>query len=436
MKSLGLSRVIPLALMGSATVLGYAQTVDKRSEVKAEVLARVNEVVTKNAFVPGVDFSKWPSMIAGEKKKLDEAKTDDEFVRVVNEALLKFGASHIVLTSPRATSARTTARIVGIGITSMPVADGLEIQRVVKGAPADKGGIQPGDVILEVEGKKPVGTSGIAGEEGTKVKLKIRKPDGKVVEVTLTRAPFSTVRKEELVWLDDKTAKFNLYTFDLTYDRKNVDTLLKDAKRAKNLIIDLRDNGGGAVVNLQHFLSYFLKPEQPIGTFIDRRIVNAYVEEKGGDVTDVVGAAAWSRGNERFRRSQVTAIRNPGVTPYTGNLVVLVNGFSGSAAEIASAALKDLAGAVVVGQKSAGAVLVSMMIPATNNFTIQFPFQDYVTVRGLRLEGNGVAPDVPGSNVPRPGQEDTSLKKALLVCQRAMLREQRAGLSEDHPKAK
>ncbi len=432
MKLTRLSRMIPMVILGSTVAIGMAQTVDKKPETKAEVLARVNEVVTRNAFVPGVDFSKWPDLITAEKKRLDEAKSDEDFARIVNETLFKFGASHIVLASPRATSARNTAAIVGIGITSMPVPEGLEIQRVVKGAPAEKGGLQPGDTIVEVEGKKPVNTIGIPGEEGTKVKLKVKKADGKVVDVVLTRSKFSTVRKEELVWIDDKTARFNLYTFDLTYDRKNVDTLLKQAKKAKNLIIDLRDNGGGAVVNLQHFLGYFLKADQPVGTFIDKRMAQQYVDSTSGEITDVVHAAAWSRGVDRFKRSQITASRVPGVEPFKGNLVVVVNGFSGSAAEIAAAALKDLAGAAIVGQKSAGAVLVSMMIPATNNFTIQFPFQDYVTVRGLRLEGNGVVPDVIGSNVPRPGQVDTSLEKAVMLCNRAVLREQRAAALAGH----
>ena len=79
---------------------------------------------------------------------------------------------------------------------------------------------------------------------------------------------------------------------------------------------------------------------------------------------------------------------------YTGRVAVLVNRFSGSASEIAAAALHDLVGAEVVGTKSAGAVLVSVIGDATNGFTLQYPIMDYVTVKGLRIEGNGVAPTV------------------------------------------
>ena len=407
------------AIAGSALFFpkaAFAQTVDGKPEVKAEVLADVTRILTSQAFVPTIDFSKWPSFLEAESKKLEAAKNDDEFQQAVNEALQKFGASHIVLGTPKIQEQRLTNKVVGIGITSLPDPLGLFITRVVPGAPADKGGLVPGDIIVEVEGKKPVGISGIPGEEGTDVHIKVKHESGKIQAVTLTRKPFSTVRKEELTWPTPDTAKLTVYTFDRAYDRSNVDKLMEDASKAKHLILDLRDNGGGMVVNLQHLLGKFIENKDPIGTFVNKPMVNVYKKETNKTVLDVNEIAAWSRKDERFARNQIMPIRQKDQPVYGGNVIVLVNQSSGSASEMCAMALKEIAFARVVGTKSAGAVLVSIINPIAGKFTLQYPISDYVTLRGVRIEGKGVDPDVKADvRVRIPGKPDPAVESALLL---------------------
>ena len=408
---------VVFGLCGFATSVG--QTVDGKPEVKAEILKRVEEILTTQAYVPNVDFSKWPAFVEAERKKLDDAKNDEEFGQAVNEALHKFGASHIVFGTPRMEEQRRTARVVGIGISSYPVPEGLLISRVVPGASAEKAGIVPGDTVIEVDGKKPVGISGIPGPEGTDVKIKIKHEDGSIKEYTLTRKPFSTVRKEEITWITPETAKVTVYTFDRPYDRDNVDKLFFEAMKAKNIVLDLRDNGGGLVYNLQHLLSKFLDPSIPVGTFINRSIVDKYKTETKRDTIDVNEVAAWSRKDPRFARQQVLPLKLATPEPFKGNVVVLVNGGSGSASEMCAAALKELDGARIIGSKSAGAVLVSVIPRINYNFTLQYPISDYVTVRGLRLEGNGIEPDVAADlRVRIPGKPDPAVDRAVMLLHR------------------
>ena len=168
---------------------------------------------------------------------------------------------------------------------------------------------------------------------------------------------------------------------------------MRRAAKYKNLIVDLRDNGGGAVVNVQHLLG-LLVPHEAFGTFVDRDMVNDYVRDTGGKANEVVKVAEWSRDETQWRGQQMKPARIRNAPIYPGHVAVLVNRFSGSGAEIAAAALHDLVGAQVVGTKSAGAVLVSYIVDATNGFTLEFPVMDYVTVKGLRIEGNGVTPTV------------------------------------------
>src|SRR5690349_21910252 len=98
--------------------------------------------------------------------------------------------------------------------------------------------------------------------------------------------------------------------------------------------------------------------------------------------------------------------------PFKGDIVVLVDGGSGSASEMMAAALKEQLGAKIVGAKSAGAVLASTMLPLSNGFLLQFPLMDYVTIKGQRLEGTGLVPDVV-TPAPKFGEEDKGIAEAL-----------------------
>jgi carboxyl-terminal processing protease len=396
------------ALVGAPSS-GLAQTIDKKPDAKKEVLDKVSELLTTFAYTPKVDFRQWPAFIESEKAKIDDAKTDDEFTAAVNAALGKFGASHIVFTSPRGAEARRTASVVGIGIQGTPAKDGVLIVRVVPNAPADKVGLVPGDIILTVDGKPASGTRGIAGEEGTTVSLQVRKASGDSNQVEIVRKRFSTIRPEEYAVIDGDTASLTIHTFDTTYDADRVESLIAKAADKKNLILDLRDNGGGAVVNLQHLLGLLLPVDTPFGTFISRRVVERYEKETGKKGDDIFKIADWTTQKLKTPRRTET-------TPFRGRVIVLINGGSGSASEMAAAALRDVAGAMVVGKKSAGAVLVSVIVPATNGFMLQYPLSDYVTIKGQRLEGAGVKPDIEVTEAKPyrlPNEPDLTLEKAL-----------------------
>jgi carboxyl-terminal processing protease len=140
----------------------------------------------------------------------------------------------------------------------------------------------------------------------------------------------------------------------------------------------------------------------------------------------VVKIADWSRNRDEWDYQQIRPVKKNYASRYKGHLVVLINRGSGSASEIAAAALHDLDNATLIGQKSAGAVLVSVIVPATNNFTLQYPIMDYVTVKGLRIEGTGLIPEVAVDDKPRmPNQPDEAVEKAQALFARDRLRDDR-----------
>jgi carboxyl-terminal processing protease len=395
---------VSLLLMAPA-VMAEAELTKEKKEL---VLKEMSRYITETAFVPGVDFTKWDEYLAKSKESIDAAKTDEEFGRAVNGALNEFKFSHIVLMTPRVATVRRENRTVGIGVTVQLTPDGLLIYRVVEGGPAKEAGLEPGDIIVEHNGKKPEAPTDLLGEEGQKLTFKVKRGDGSIKEYTMTRRKFSTLRPEALTWETPDTARIAIHTFDLSYDGKRVESLMKQAGKAKNLIVDLRGNGGGAVINLLHFLGLVMPDQAPIGTFVSKRLVRRFEEEQKGDKNDLAAIAKWAP-------DKLRATKNERVARFKGNVAVLINGGSGSASEIAAAALRETMGATVVGSQSAGAVLVSIMAPLKDTgYLLQFPLSDYVTPGGLRLEGNGVKPDAE-ARFEKAGVKDEVVAKALAL---------------------
>lgn len=398
-------------------------------ERRTEIINGMRRVMTTNAFVPGKDFSNFDEFLEKYKSEIAAATTDSELAEAVNSRLMRFyGASHIVLITPQAMRARTERRAVGVGIQVAPEEGGIRILGVFPGSPAAEAGLVPGDLIVEADGKKVDNPTQISGAEGTQVVLSIKREDGSIKTFTLTRRAFSNVRPDTLTWVNDNTAVLKVHTFDLSYNRLRIDELMAEASKAENLILDLRSNGGGVVANMLHLLGHFLSPDIRFGSFISRGMVDEFVKETKGDPTDLRAIVQWSgnRGLAAFRR---------GGQPFAGRVAVLVNGGTGSAAEITAAALKEFREASVVGTRSAGGVLVSTMAPLSNGWFLQFPFMDYVTARGLRLEGNGIVPDVEAPT-PRFNEADVAIDRALALLQRQALRQERAAAGQSGPNGK
>ncbi|MCG9895486.1 MAG: S41 family peptidase [Fimbriimonadaceae bacterium] len=376
-------RILPILLAALSAPL-WAQPIT--AEQKASVLAGIQETISQRAFVPGADFSKWSEFLAARQAELDKADTVPAFTTEVNRALNSFGFSHIRLLSPRAASRRGQTSTVGLGVSVRRVEDGLQVSAVAGGSPASQAEITPGTTILKVDGQPAREPAQLMGEEGVAVVLTVRRPDGTTADVPSTFRRFSTVRQETLTWVDSETAVLRVFTFSAGYGRQNLEKLIGEAAKAKRLVLDLRSNGGGAVNNLNHLLSLLLPDRTEYGTFISRTTYDRFVEANPEMEPTLVNIA------EKTTRRAATRKRE--VEPFAGKIAVLTNRGSASASEITAAALREQAGAILVGTPTRGAVLASTFRGLNEGFSIQYPVSDYITVKGMRLEGNPLQPDI------------------------------------------
>lgn len=282
----------------------------------------------------------------------------------------------------------------GVGMTvGRNSREGLEVGYVFRNSPADKAGLEAGDVIVEVDGESIRGqdvdliVAEIKGPEGTDVRLGIRKGGkGKVRDFTLTRAeirvPITANRVREVN--GRKLGYVQLTTFSQGAGlalRRAVERVLD--KGAEGVVLDLRDNGGGLL-------------EEAIFTS------SVFLDE--GDI--VVQTSSRSEGDTTYR-----AIGGNIDTP---TMVVLVNRSTASAAEILAAALQTDLGIPVVGTRTYGKGLFQQVINLSNGGSLDLSVGEFLTADGVSLAGKGLAPDV-RAPLPRSATRDVQLDRAFQV---------------------
>ncbi|HEU5138095.1 MAG TPA: S41 family peptidase [Steroidobacteraceae bacterium] len=172
------------------------------------------------------------------------------------------------------------------------------------------------------------------------------------------------------------------------------------ARKAQKLIIDLRRNGGGAFAVVP-LVGHLIDKPFDAGVFVVGTWYANHQQPPGRD--DLASATPWRGYSVKAFQADVltrplTSYRIDPLKPrFEGPVVVLTSSRSFSAAEIAADALKSTGLARIVGEKTPGAVLSSKLFDIPGGFHLRVPIADYYSIKGGRLEGVGVTPDIPAS---------------------------------------
>lgn len=236
-----------------------------------------------------------------------------------------------------------SSQFYGIGVSILQHRDGVYVQSVIPGTPADKAGIRYGDRFVEVDGKDArewtsAEVSGnVRGERGTKVKVKVeRAASAAPVEFEITRGgvPLPSIRNYFL--LSDGVGYIGLTGgFQETTSEELNDAIADLQKRGMtSLVLDVRGNPGGLLPQAIDVVSKFIPSGQTVVSV---------------------------KGRSRYAISQ--ELRSRGGEPSRLPLVVLVNGGSASASEIVAGAVQDYRRGLVVGSDSFGKGLVQRVFP-------------------------------------------------------------------------
>lgn len=281
----------------------------------------------------------------------------------------------------------------GIGITISNDGDDLVVNSVFEGTPASAAGLEPSDLIVEIDGEaRPrwdvdEAVLRIRGEAGTTVKLGVRRGESEeLLEFTIERAKIEIPNIESEL-LEDGIGYIKLESFTQNAQAE-VRTALEGLEKqgATGYILDLRNNPGGQLSSSIQVSSLFIS---------DGVIVT--VEARTGEP-------------ERHRATGKTATDAP--------LVVLVNGNSASASEIVAGALQDYARAKLVGEQTFGKGSVQQLEPLTFGGGVKLTIAHYLTPKGRAIDGIGLTPDViveMDHTLIADRETDTQLRKAVEV---------------------
>lgn len=254
----------------------------------------------------------------------------------------------------------------GIGVTFQLIKDTINVMEVIPDGPSDKVGLRAGDKILKVDTAIACGKhvnnkwvqNHLRGVKGTKVVVGIKRGrNPELLEFTITRdkIPMNSVNVSFMV--NEHTGYIKLDRFAMTSPNEVHTALTKlNARGMKNLILDLRGNGGGYLDVAFQISDIFLGADQMI----------VYT-----DNFRKTGQQFLSTGKGEFQK---------------GKLIVLVDEGSASASEIVSGCIQDWDRGLVIGRRTFGKGLVQKPLYLNDQSMVRLTISHYYTPTGRCIQ--------------------------------------------------
>lgn len=328
--------------------------------------------------------------------EVDESKLEEGAIKGYIEGLGDPYTEYISKEDMESYLDDTMGNFVGIGIYMIKNTqyDRIQVLSTIKGSPAEKAGIQAGDLIIAVDGvdykadDMTMAANNIKGEEGTKVTIELLRGTENI-KYELTR------KKVKVNQVEGKVISNNMgYIKFTSFDETTADDFKAkfeelNKQGIKALIIDLRNNGGGIVEEALEIADYVA----------DKDSVLLYEVDKNN--------------NETVKKSKNDPIINMPI-------VILTNENTASASEILAGALKDLGKAKIVGTTTYGKGVIQQILKLSDGSGLKITIEEYQTPNRNKIHQIGIKPDeeveLPDSvtnvlNIKE--EEDTQLQKVI-----------------------
>lgn len=281
---------------------------------------------------------------------------------------------HSVFLSPEMVKQQhsyTSGQFEGIGALVREKDGAVVIVAPMDGSPAQKAGVQPGEIIAAVDGQDTTGltleqvVSHVLGPAGSQVTLTLRDPEtGVARQVLITRAKIDMAPVTWRFLPGSKIAHVRIAAFSQKVSA-DLQKALADAQQqgATALVVDLRNNPGGLLDGAVGVASQFLKDGDVL-----------LEKDAQGKTTSVAVKA-------NVRKTDLP-------------MMVLINEGSASAAEIVAGAIQDAGRARLVGQPTFGTGTVLTEFPLSDGSSLMLAVQEWLTPKGRVIWHQGITPDI------------------------------------------
>jgi carboxyl-terminal processing protease len=323
-------------------------------------------------------------------KRVNEKRLDDASLKGIVESLDDPYSHYLTPKEARQFDEDVSGHFEGVGMNVEQDRRGLKVLRVFEGSPAEGAGIRRGDFILGVNGHSIAGvnseiaTNRIKGPAGTTVELRVFTPGenrDRTVKVKRERIEVPVARGRLRERGGHRVGVAELFAFS---DGAHA-LLSREIKRlrdrgAEALVLDLRGNGGGLLLEAVAVSSLFIED---------------------GEIVSVRG---------RHRAERTHKAEGDAILPKDVPVVVLVDGGSASASEIVTGALRDRDRATIVGTRTFGKGLVQEVEHLSNGGVLDLTVANYYLPDGETISTRGIKPQVRAEDDP-----DTDRDEALPV---------------------
>ena len=348
------------------------------------------------------------------------AKTDEEFWDLLNKMTGELRDSHTRVEPPQFVTLRRRQQSVSLGIDVDRIEGKIAIVYVTPDSDAWWAGIRPGMEVVKIdgtpaeqryaailEGEREQSTKHakerrafrtmLLGEPDTKMEFELVRHDGSKIETTLTRKVVAARPSAMVRTLPSGHVYLRFSSFSMSV-RGRVLEAIRENRSAPGLIIDLRNNGGGAALLVEDIAELLLTKKTEVGQLVTRT----------GEPVRLFGFAV-----ENLKR---TLEGSPDA--YDKPVVVLINGGSASASELLAGWFQDIGRVKVIGQRSCGCLqgyLGYASVPGGGE--LAYSEIGMVSMKGHRIESEGVVPDI---EIPLTAEDlrmnrDRSLEAAVDV---------------------
>ncbi len=376
------------------------------------------DTINQNYVDPKFNGVDWKATAVKYRPLALGARNDDEFWYQLNRMTGELRDSHTRVEPPSLVALRRRQEAVSLGVDIDRIEGRITVVYVTPDSDAWWAGVRAGMEVTQIDGvaveqryapilaaereqsterakERRAFRSMLLGEAETKTAFEFARNDGSKFEATLTRkvvraAPSAMVRKlqDGFVYL-----RFNSFSMSL---RGRVLDAIRENKSAPGLIIDLRNNGGGAAYMVEEIAEQLLTKKTDVGQIVTRT----------GQPVRLFGIPVESL--QRTLAGSADAYDKP--------VVVLINAGSASASELLAGWFQDIGRIKVIGQRSCGCLqgyLGYATVPGGGE--LAYSEIAMISSKGHRIEREGVVPDIeiPLSAEDLRGNRDRALEAAV-----------------------